>query len=630
MLRMFVGADIDLFHCVDARRAMGREKAFGSALAPSLTSALTTVPEVVIVLAADPRSGWIVNMATELVSSPESASLKGSISMFDSARFLLLSTLVASISVGAPMDVKQPADAVKEKPAAQEEKGEKGEYQPPPPVVTEHTITLPGGKILNYKAITGYLLIRDIKPETQSGRDSGKESAKESVQDQLDPSKGKPMAQIFFVAYIVDGVDDAGTRPVTFAFNGGPGSASVWLHMGGIGPRRVVLSDRGEALPPPAKITDNESTWLERTDLVFIDPVSTGFSRPVRGEDPKQFYGYKQDLASVGDFIRIWTTRYSRWSSPKILAGESYGTTRAAGLSEYLQDRYGMYVNGIVLISSVLNFQTLEFEPGNDVPYPLYLPTYAATAWYHKRLPPDLQKLPLREVLSQTEAFSSAEYLLTLARGDAVSQSDSDRVANQLSRFTGLDAGYIKQENLREPIERFTNDLLKGQNRSVGRYDSRFTGIRLHPGTDTVDFDPSDEAVNGPFTAAFNDYVRRELKFETDLPYETIAEVNPWNLAENKYLDVASSLKEAMSRNPYLKIWVCCGYYDLATPYFAAQSVVRGMNLDPAIRDNIQFTFYESGHMLYIERGAREKLNDDLDRFLTGALSAKPVSNTER
>jgi len=549
--------------------------------------------------------------------------------MFDYARPLMLSALVASASLGVSLDTKQTAEAGREKPAAEEEKGEKIGYQPPAPVVTEHTVTLADGRTLSYKAITGYLLIRDTKQETQPEKDSSRQSAKENAQDQLDPSKGKPKAELFFVAYTLEGAD-AATRPVTFAFNGGPGSASVWLHMGGIGPRRVVLSDRGEALPPPARITDNESTWLEGTDLVFIDPVSTGFSRTVRGEDPKQFYGYRQDLASVGDFIRIWTTRYSRWSSPKILAGESYGTTRAAGLSQYLQDRYGMYVNGIVLISSVLNFQTLDFEPGNDVPYPLFLPTYAATAWYHKRLRPELQQLSLRDVLNQAEAFSSVDYLLALARGDAVSQSDSDRIANQFSRFTGLDADYIKQENLREPIERFTNDLLKDRNRSVGRYDSRFSGIRLHPGTDSQDFDPSGEAVNGPFTAAFNDYVRRELRFETDLPYETMAEVNPWNLAENKYLDVATNLKEAMSRNPYLKIWVCCGYYDLATPYFAAQSVVRGMNLDPAIRNNIQFTFYESGHMLYIEKGAREKFKGDLERFLTVALSGKTISSTEQ
>jgi carboxypeptidase C (cathepsin A) len=539
----------------------------------------------------------------------------------DFPRFFLLSTLVVSAAIGAPPDVKPSPDAAKEQTAP--DKNSKIDYQPAPPVVTDHIVTLPGGKTLSYKAIAGYLLIRDNKPEIQPEKDAPKD------QDQYDPTKGKPKAQIFFVAYLLNGSDDPGLRPVTFLFNGGPGSSSVWLHMGGIGPRRVVLSDRGEALPPPAKIIDNESTWLDKTDLVFIDPVSTGFSRPVRGEDPKQFYGYKQDLASIGDFIRLWTTRYTRWSSPKFIAGESYGTTRAAGLSQYLQDRYGMYVNGIVLISSVLNFQTIEFEPGNDVPYPLYLPTYAAAAWYHKRLPADLQQLALNDVLTQVESFASNDYLLALAHGDAIAPADADRVGQQLARFTGLDAGYLKQLGLRESVDRFLNDLLKWQNRSIGRYDARFKGIRIHPGTDEENFDPSDEAVNGPFTGAFNDYVRRELKFETDLPYETLVEINPWALAENKYLDVAATLKEAMSRNPYLKIWVCCGHYDLATPYYAAQSVVRGMNLDPSIRGNIQFTYYESGHMVYIERGAREKLRADMDEFLTSALSVKPINNTD-
>ena len=289
-----------------------------------------------------------------------------------------------------------------------------------------------------------------------------------------------------------------------------------------------------------------------------------------------------------------------------------------------------MYVNGIILISSVLNFQTIDFEPGNDVPFPLYLPSYAAAAWYHKRLPPDLQQLTLKDVLSQAEAFSSGEYLVALARGDSVQQADQDRVANELSRFTGLDVGYLKQEGLREPDERFGNDLLKNENRSVGRYDSRFTGIRLHPGTDTEDFDPSDEAVVGPFTGAFNDYVRRELKFETDLAYETVVDVNPWSLAENKYLDVAANLKQAMSRNPYLKVWMCCGYYDLATPYFAAENVVRGMNLDPAVRDNLQLTFYESGHMLYIDTPSRQKFKNDFDQFISRALTEAPVHNAER
>ncbi|HEY2122101.1 MAG TPA: hypothetical protein VGH07_00775 [Chthoniobacterales bacterium] len=542
----------------------------------------------------------------------------------DFPRLCLLSALVATSALGAPPEVKPTPDGTKDQTPP--DQSNKAEYQPAPPVVTDHTVTLPGGKTLSYKAIAGYLLIRENKPEAEPA----KEPAKENPSEQYDPSKGKPKAQIFFVAYLLNGSDDPASRPVTFAFNGGPGSSSVWLHMGGIGPRRVVLSDRGEALPPPARIIDNESTWLDKTDLVFIDPVSTGFSRPVRGEDPKQFYGYKQDLASVGDFIRIWTTRYARWSSPKFIVGESYGTTRAAGLSQYLQHRYGMYVNGIALISSVLNFQTIEFQSGNDVPYPLYLPTYAAAAWYHKRLPADLQQLPLSDVLTQAEYFASGDYLLALSHGDAITQGDADRVSRQLARFIGLDASYLKQLNLRESSDRFANDLLKDQNRSIGQYDSRFSGIRIHPGTDEDDFDPSDEAVNGPFTGAFNDYVRRELKFETDLPYETVVEVNPWTLAENKYLDVAASLKEAMSRNPYLKIWVCCGYYDLATPFYAAQSVVRGMSLDPSIRQNIQFTFYESGHMIYIERDSREKLRSDMNDFVTSALSVKPINNTDR
>jgi carboxypeptidase C (cathepsin A) len=557
---------------------------------------------------------------------------------------LFLSFLTMKLAFGVPPDSKTSEEEAKENTVAQgkegqadkepkdadEEKVKKVDVQPAPPAITDHTVTLPDGRTLNYKAITGYLLLRDTKEGSHPAEESEKGAEKQSARAQLDPAKGKPKADIFFVAYILNGVTDTSTRPVTFAFNGGPGSASVWLHVGGLGPRRVLLSDRGEALPPPVKFVDNESTWLDKSDLVFIDPVSTGYSRPVPGEDAKQFHGYRQDIATVGDFIRLWTTRYERWSSPKIIAGESYGTTRAAGLSDYLQDRYGMYVSGIVLISSALNFQTIDFESGNDVPYPLYLPTYAASAWYHNKLSADLLRLPLREVLNEAESFATSDYLLALSRGDALPKLEQDRVANQLARFTGLDAGYLKQLALRESDNRFLNDLLKDENRSIGRFDSRFTGIRVHPATDRQDFDPSAEAVNGPFTSAFNDYVRRDLRFESDLPYETIAEVNPWTLAENKYLDVASNLKEAMSRNPYLKVWVCCSYFDLATPYFAAENVVHGMNLDATIRNNIELTFYESGHMVYIDRTSREKFKGDFDAFIARALTATPISNAGR
>jgi len=557
---------------------------------------------------------------------------------------VLFLALIAKLSFGASPDLKVEVEEGKESPTAQEnkgerddkggkeakeEKGEKGDVQPLPPVITEHAVTLPGGKTLSYKAITGYLLLRDTKEGAHAAAEGEKDPGKQNSRSLLDPAKGKPKAAVFFVAYLLNGVADASTRPVTFAFNGGPGSSSVWLHLGGLGPRRVLLSDRGETLPPPVKFVDNESTWLDKTDLVFIDPVSTGYSRPVPGEDAKQFHGYKQDIANVGDFIRLWTTQYERWSSPKIIAGESYGSTRAAGLSDYLQNRYGLYVNGIVLISSALNFQTIAFAPGNDVPYPLYLPSYAATAWYHKKLSSDLLNLPLRELLKEAESFAAGDYLLALSRGDRLPEPDRDRIANQLARLTGLGANYLKQLGLRESDDRFVNDLLKDENRSIGRLDSRFTGIRLNPATDHEDFDPSAEAVNGPFTSAFNDYVRRDLRFETDLPYETIAEVNPWTLAENKFLDVASNLKEAMSRNPYLKVWVCCSYFDLATPYFAAENVVHGMNLDPAIRDNIDLTFYESGHMVYIDKASREKFKGDFDAFLSRTLTATPVNNAE-
>ena len=553
--------------------------------------------------------------------------------------FLFLTFLLAKFALAVSSDSKTPdgeseakqvVQGEKEEKEANEEKGKKGDLQPPPPVITEHTVALPDGKTLNYRAIAGYLLLRDTKENSHSPEENEKDADKQNARAQLDPAKGKPKAEFFFVAYILSGVADAATRPVTFAFNGGPGSSSIWLHMGGLGPRRVLQSDRGEALPPPVKFVDNESTWLDKSDLVFIDPISTGYSRPVPGEDAKQFHGYRQDIASVGDFIRLWTTRYERWSSPKFIAGESYGTTRAAGLSDYLQDRYGMYINGIVLISSALNFQTIDFGSGNDVPYPLYLPTFAATAWYHKKLASDLLRLPLRDVLIQVESFATTDYLLALARGDSLPQSDQDRIAEQLAHFTGLGAEYLKQQGLRESDGRFVNDLLKGENRSVGTFDSRFTGIRLHPATDHEDFDPSVEAVNGPFTSAFNDYVRRDLGFETDLPYETYAKVNPWTLAENKYLDVASNLKEAMSKNPYLKVWVCCSYFDLATPYFAAENVVHGMNLDAAIRNNIELTFYESGHMVYIDKSAREKFKGDFDAFIVRALTATPVSNAVR
>jgi carboxypeptidase C (cathepsin A) len=538
--------------------------------------------------------------------------------------------VMASASLCA--QTPQPTPTQPPRPAKPDEKAE--EFQPPPPITTEHTLTLPAGKTLKYKAITGYLLLTDSsKPDGTSegpGKPESEASPDKAKEKPVDPAKGKPKAQVFYVAYVATEAGDPANRPLTFVFNGGPGSSAVWLHLGGVGPRRVLLSDQGEALPPPARLVDNESTWLDKTDLVFVDPVPSGYSRPAPGENARQFWGYSEDIRHVGDFIRLWTTKNSRWASPKFLAGESYGTTRAAGLGDYLQDRYAMSLNGIVLIGSVLNFQTIEMSYGNDVPYPLFLPSYASAAWYHKKLSPELQQLSLPDLLKRVEDFAGNTYLVALAKGDALSTEEQKSVADQLARFTGLDPTYLLQQNLREPDDRFFVDLLKKENRSIGRYDTRFTGIRYYPGTDRPDFDPSDLAVDGPFTAAFYDYVRRDLKYESDLPYERFAEARPWLYSKDRYLDVAENLRKIMSRNPYLKVMVCCGYYDLATPYFAAVNVTHSMNLDPAIRRNLQVQFYESGHMLYIDSAARKKLDQDFDQFVDGALSAAPVSNASR
>jgi carboxypeptidase C (cathepsin A) len=529
-----------------------------------------------------------------------------------------------------------PSESPKPSPPAKDEKA--AEFEPAAPVVTEHSLTLPDGKSLRYKAITGYLLLRDTVSEQnraqddEQSEDAEPEPAGEPKKNEkpVDPTKGKPKAQVFFVAYVAEDAGDPAARPLTFAFNGGPGSSSVWLHLGGLGPRRVQLSDAGEALPPPAKVVDNESTWLAKTDLVFIDPVSTGYSRPAPGEEAKQFWGYKEDIQSVGDFIRLFITKYGRWGSRKFIAGESYGTTRAAGLSDYLESRYGLYLNGIVLISSVLNFQAIDFSPGNDQPYSLFLPSYASAAWYHKKLSADLQQLTLGDLLSKVEQFAANDYQRALSRGDRITLEEKNSVASELARFTGLTQQRFLQLSLREPDSLFFNDLLRDQNRSLGRYDSRFTGVRSYPGTDREDSDPSDEAVDGPFTSAFYTYVRQDLKYESELPYERIAEVRPWLLARNRYLDVAEDLKKAMNRNRYLKVMVCCGYYDLATPYFAAESVVHNMNLDPAVRNNIQLSFYGCGHMVYLENASRKKLRTDFEQFVDSALNPEPIPSAGR
>lgn len=447
-------------------------------------------------------------------------------------------------------------------------------------VETKHTLTL-GKRAIKYTAIAGTMVLKE-------------------EDDQKSEHKAK--ASIFYVAYIADRPKNSKPRSITFSFNGGPGSSSVWLHLGLLGPRRLDFKDTGSTPAPPYELVDNEFSLLESTDLVFIDPVTTGFSRTVPGEEAKQFHGFQKDVEIVGEFIRLFTTRHMRWTSPKFLIGESYGTTRAAALSGHLHDRHGLYLNGIMLVSSILDFSTADFNPGNDLPHIMFLPTFAATAWYHRRLDSELQK-NLSAMLAEVKEFAAGEYTLALMKGDALPQSQREAVARKLARYTGLSVDYVLQTNLRIEIFRFTKELLRNERRTVGRLDSRFTAVDRDAAGDHPEFDPSYAAIHGPFTAALNQYLRAELEFKTDLHYEILTgRVHPWSFKEheNQYVNVAETLRRAISENPALQIYVANGYYDMATPFFATEYTFDHMQLEPHLRDNVEMRYYEAGHMMYI------------------------------
>jgi carboxypeptidase C (cathepsin A) len=496
--------------------------------------------------------------------------------------------VLAAFAQAQPDSSKTPAGA-----AAKEEKADK---KPPEEKASEtkHSIQI-GGRELKYTATAGTMLLKK--------------------------EDGTATASIFYIAYMKDDVPDHTSRPLTFAFNGGPGSSSVWLQMGALGPKRVMMDPEGNALPPPYRLVDNEYSILDLTDLVFIDPVSTGFSRAIPEQDAKDFHGIEGDTESVANFIRLFTTRQSRWTSPKFLAGESYGTTRASNLSGYLQQRQGFALNGIMLLSAVLNFQTISFDRGNDLPYILFLPTYTATAWYHKKLPPDLMASQ-EKALREAQQFATHEYSLALMKGDTILPEERAEVVKKLARLTGLSEKYVDASNLRVPIFRFTKELLRDERRTVGRYDSRLEGIDFDPTSAAPDYDPSYASVQAPFTAAWNQYVRAELKWESDLPYEILTNrVHPWSWGDfdNRYVNVSDSLRTAMTENRSLRVFVANGRYDLATPFFATQYTFDHLGLDPTLRDHVSMDFFEAGHMMYTYKPALERLKADLAKFIQSA-----------
>ncbi|HTZ55909.1 MAG TPA: hypothetical protein VMB20_12680 [Candidatus Acidoferrum sp.] len=449
----------------------------------------------------------------------------------------------------------------------------------------------------------------------------------------LHDQEGKLTAQVFYTAYIADGANP-NSRPVTFIYNGGPGSSTMWLRMGSFGPVRVVAGDATPTGPPPYHIVDNRYSLLDKSDLVFIDMPDSGFGRIMPGVDVKTFFGVDQDVAAFGQFITNYLSKFNRWNSPKFLFGESYGTPRSAALSSWLVD-HGVALNGVILQSSILNFG-LDYgngDPigGGDWPYVLYLPTEAATAWYHNKINP--RPADLSSFLSQVEQFAMGEYLDALYRGDKLGNGERDDVIRKLSQYTGLSPQYIRVSNIRIPYFKFENELLRNQGEIVGRLDARYQTWNLDRASiDGPPWDPTDASIDAPYTTAINQYLREDLKYNPPIPYRAniydiiygpnFSNADGWEFSHNGRwpTNTAPDLAAAMAQNPNLKVFSANGYYDFATPFFATVYTLKHLNLSPQLQQNITFGFYQAGHMIYLSEPALAQYKTDLARWYDSAL----------
>lgn len=453
----------------------------------------------------------------------------------------------------------------------------------PQGVVSSQSSVVIQGKTISYTATTGYMNVEN--------------------------KEGKHKADMFYVAYIKQGEPTIKNRPITFVFNGGPGAASVWLHLGALGPKRVKMSADGNAEKPPYTLISNEYSWLDMTDLVFIDPVGTGFSKPAEGEKAEQFYGFDNDIAWVSDFIRQWISDNNRWGSPKYVAGESYGTTRACGVVDYLMEEYNMYFNGISLISCALDFQTLREFENNDLPMICNLPVYTHAALYHKRI--TTSGVSEEEFIQQAETFALNEYATALLKGDKLTDAEKQAIAKALEKYSGISADIYLQHNLRLPSYKFRKYLLDNNDKLIGRYDARLT---MHDPLNNRDYaadDPSYTEISGALGTAFNEYVRTDLKYKNNLPFYVIGNVYPWKFADGKYLNVYNQLRSALFTNPHMNVWIANGVYDLATSYFGTQYFVNHLNLPQELKNNISMTYYKGGHMMYFIESELKKLKED-------------------
>jgi carboxypeptidase C (cathepsin A) len=450
--------------------------------------------------------------------------------------------------------------------------------------VTNHTLQM-GDRKLDYKATAGTLT--------------------------LSKADGSPRANVFYVAYTLPPANGE-KRPVTFCFNGGPGSSAVWLHLGAFGPRRVVLPDSGtEAAKPPFTLTNNEHSLLDVSDLVFIDPVSTGYSRPEKEDEAKQFHGFNEDIESVGDFIRLYVSRNELWAAPKFLMGESYGAVRAGGLSNHLQSRYGMWLNGVIIVSGLFDFHTLDGDGSTDLPFICAVPTMACVAHYHKKLSPERQA-DFAGTLKAADAFAEGPYATALLRGGALPEEDRQKIAGELSSLIGLPKDLILRENLRISAFLFFEKLLEAENKQIGRFDARVVG---EPGTG----DPSYNVVFGAYASTLNSYVRSDLKFVEDRPYEILSRaVQPWNYSSftNEYVSVTGDLARALKSNPSMGVYVACGYYDMATMMRGIRYSVDHLNISPKLRENFKYGYYEGGHMMYTNLEDLKRLGEEVRLFV--------------
>jgi len=489
----------------------------------------------------------------------------------------------------------KPAEPPKVEPAEATDKEEHYDVAEVPPVITHHQVTL-NGKTLSYTATAGRLPLKR--------------------------GDGKTEAEMFFVAYTLDG-QDAAKRPLTFAFNGGPGSASVWLHMGALGPKRVVLQSNGFMPAAPYRLEDNPDTLLDRSDIVMVDAMSTGYSRAATAELAKKFLGVKGDVQAFGEFIRLYISRHDRWSSPLFLLGESYGTTRAAGIAGYLAD-HGIAFNGVTLLSMAVDFQTLEWNKSNDLPYFLLVPTFNMIAGYHHKLSADLMQ-DVAKTREEVVRWSSNDYALALGKGDTLAPEERQKIVEQLSRYIGLRPEVIEAHNLRIDVPTFTRELLLDRKLVTGRLDGRFSSPNPNPG-DERGYDPTSAAILPPYNSAFNNYLRTELNYKSDMPYRVFAYDEPgfqswdWGNAEKGFPSTAGGLRSAMIKNPYMKILVMEGYYDLATPFAAANWTMDHLELDAQYRQNVSYATYNSGHMVYIDRAEHNKMKKDLVDFMEKCL----------